>query len=145
MSTSFSHHITFFFPILPHPPSLSSPSAVDPPMIIEHPRDMLNVTPGTNATFSVVASGQILTYIWMEGDGEALSSNRGYVMVDGTLTIPIVSRSDIGSFRCLVSNAAGNVTSQSANLTLSKLCTYVAVPCRNRRLFHRVFRSQCCV
>ena len=122
--TFFSHHIAFFFPILPHPPSLSSPSAVDPPRIIEHPRDMLNVTPGTNATFTVVASGLRLTYTWVEGDGEAISSNRGYVMVDGTLTIPIVSRSDTGSFHCLVSNAAGNVTSQSVNLTLSKLCTY---------------------
>ena len=100
-------------------------SAVDPPRIIEQPRDMLNVTPGTNATFTVVASGLRLTHTWMEGDGKALASNRGYVMVDGTLTIPIVSRSDTGSFRCLVSNAAGNVTSQSANLTLSKLCAYV--------------------
>ena len=86
---------------------------------------MLNVTPGTNATFTVIASGLRLTYTWMEGDGEALANNRGYVMVDGTLTIPIVSRSDAGSFHCLVSNAAGNVTSQSVNLTLGKLCTCV--------------------
>ena len=94
-------------------------------MIIGQPRDMLNVTPGTNATFTVVASGLRLTYTWMEGDGKALSSDRGYVIVNGTLTVPIVSRSDNGSFRCLVSNAAGNVTSRSADLTLSKLCTYV--------------------
>ena len=85
---------------------------------------MLNVAPGTNATFTVVASGLRLTYTWMKGDGNPLS-NRGYVIVNGTLTVPIVSRSDNGSFRCLVSNPAGNVTSQSADLTLSKLCTYV--------------------
>ena len=94
-------------------------------MIIGQPRDMLNVTPGTNATFTVVASGLRLTYTWMKGNGDPLSSNRGYVVVNGTLTIPIVSRSDTGSFRCLVSNPAGNVTSQPADLTLSKLCTYV--------------------
>ena len=92
-------------------------------MIIEQPRDMLNVTPGTNATFTVVASGLRLTYTWMKGDGNPLS-NRGYVIVNGTLTVPIVSRSDNGSFRCLVSNPAGNATSQSAELTLGKLCTY---------------------
>ena len=86
---------------------------------------MFNVTPGTNATFTVVASGLRLTYTWMKGDGNPLSSDRVYVAVNGTLTIPSVSRSDNGSFRCLVSNPAGNVTSQSADLTLSKLCTYV--------------------
>ena len=93
-------------------------------MIIEQPRDMFNVTPGTNATFTVVASGLRLIYTWMEGDGNPLS-NRGYVIVNRRLTVPIVLRSDTGSFRCLVSNPAGNVTSQSAELTLSKLCTYV--------------------
>ena len=93
-------------------------------MIIEHPHDMLNVTPGTNATFTVVASGLGLTYTWMEGDGKALSSNERYVTVNGTFTIRTVQRSDTGSYRCLVSNAAGNVSSHSADLTLSKLCTY---------------------
>ena len=92
-------------------------------MITEQPRDMLSVTPGTNATFTVVASGLRLTYTWMEGDGKPLS-NRRYVIVNGTLTISIVSRVDAGNFSCLVSNPAGNVTSQSADLTLSKLCTY---------------------
>ena len=93
-------------------------------MIIEHPQDMFNVTPGTNATFTVVAIGLRLTYTWMYGDGEPLS-NRRYVTVNGTLTIPIVQQTDTGSYRCLVTNEAGNATSQSANLTLSKLCTYV--------------------
>ena len=93
-------------------------------MIIEQPRDMFNVTPGTNATFTVIASGLRLTYTWIEGDGNPLS-NRRYVIVNGTLTIPIVSRSDTGNFSCLVSNQAGNVTSQSAELALGKLCTYV--------------------
>ena len=94
-------------------------------MIIEQPRDMLNVAPGTNATFTVVASGLRLTYTWMEGDGNPLSSDRVYVVVNRTLTIPIVSRSDNRSFRCLVSNPAGNITSQSAELTVGKLSTYV--------------------
>ena len=92
-------------------------------MIIEQPRDMFNVTPGTNATFTVVASGLRLTYTWMDGNGNPLSNR--YVIVNETLTISIVSRSDIGNFSCLVSNPAGNVTSQSAELTLGKLCTYV--------------------
>ena len=117
-----SHHTSSS--LIPLPLSLSSSSTVYPPMITEQPRDMLSVTPGTNATFTVVASGLRLTYTWMEGDGKPLS-NRRYVIVNGTLTIPIVSRVDAGNFSCLVSNPAGNVTSQSAELTLSKLCTYV--------------------
>ena len=96
---------------------------MEPPTIIEQPRDMLNVTPGTNATFTVVASGLRLTYTWMDGNGNPLSNGR-YVIVNETLTISIVSRVDAGNFSCLVSNSAGNVTSQSAELTLGKLCTY---------------------
>ena len=105
-------------------PSHSSSSAV-PPMIIEHPQDMFNVTPGTNAIFTVVANGSQLNYTWMYGDGEPLPSDRRYVTVNGTLTIPIVRQSDTGSYRCLVTNAAGNATSNSANLTLSKLCIFL--------------------
>ena len=89
-------------------------------MIIEHPQDMFNVTPGTNATFTVVASGLRLTYNWTEGDGKPFSNER-YVTVNETLTIPIVQPADAGSYRCLVTNEAGSATSQSANLTLSKL------------------------
>ena len=93
-------------------------------MIIEHPQDMFNVTPGTNVIFTVVAIGLRLNYTWMYGDGEPLS-NRRYVAVNGTLTISIVQPADAGSYRCLVTNEAGSATSQSANLTLSKLCRYV--------------------
>ena len=106
------------------PPSHSSPTAVDPPRIIEHPEDMFNVTPGTNVIFTVVAIGLRLNYTWMYGDGGQLS-NRRYVPVNGTLTIPIVQQSDAGSYRCLVTNEAGSVISQSANLTLSKLCIFL--------------------
>ena len=113
------------------PPSHSSSSAVDPPMIIKHPQDMFNVTPGTNAIFTVVAIGLRLNYTWTEGDGKPLSSNRRYVTVNGTLTIPIVEQSDTGSYRCLVTNEAGNATSRSANLTLSKLCACTVKPHRN--------------
>ena len=93
-------------------------------MIIEHPQDMFNVTPGTNATFTVVASGLRLTYTWTEGDGKPFSNAR-YVTVNETLTVSIVQPSDAGSYRCVVSNEAGNVTSNSASLTLNKLCRYV--------------------
>ena len=121
-------HDTYSSPV-PLPPSPSSSSAVDPPMIIEHPQDMFNVTPGTNATFTVVASGPRLNYTWMYGNGKPLS-NRRYVTVNGTLTIPIVQQSDTGSYRCLVTNEAGSDTSRSANLTLSKLCACVVKPHR---------------
>ena len=112
----------------PHPPPLAHfplpllppPSAVDPPRIITQPLDMLNVIPGNDAVFIVTASGLRLNYTWMQ-NGSALPSDGRYMAVNETLTIRGVSVSDVGNYHCLVSNAAGSVTSNPARLTLSEL------------------------
>ena len=80
---------------------------------------MLNVIPGSNVMFTVVASGLRLTYTWMQ-NGSALPSDGRFVAINETLTIRDVSVSDVGSYSCVVSNAAGNDTSNPARLTLSE-------------------------
>ena len=81
---------------------------------------MLNIIPGNNAVFTVAASGLRLTYTWMQ-NGSALPSDRRFMAVNEMLTIQNVNVSDVGDYSCLVSNAAGNVTSNAARLTLSEL------------------------
>ena len=110
----------------PHPlPSTSSfLSAVDPPRIITQPLDMLNIIPGNDAVFNVNASGLRLNYTWMQ-NGSALPSDDRFMAVNEMLTIQNVSVPDVGNYSCLVSNTAGNDTSNPARLTLSELCMCV--------------------
>ena len=69
-------------------------------------------------TFSVTATGLRLVYTWEQGDGSALPSNSRFVTDDGMLTVQNVTTSDPNSYRCVVSNAAGSVSSRSATFTL---------------------------
>ena len=85
---------------------------------------MLNVIPGNDAVFNVNASGLRLNYTWMQ-NGSALPSDDRFVAINETLTIRGVNVSDVGNYSCLVSNAAGNVTSNPARLTLSELVCVV--------------------
>ena len=96
-------------------------SLVDPPRITIQPRDMLNVIPGSNVMFTVTASGLRLTYTWLQ-DGSALPSDSRFMAANEMLIIQNVMSSDVGSYSCVVSNAAGNDTSDPARLTLSELC-----------------------
>ena len=91
---------------------------MDPPTIITDPLDILSVIPGHNVTFSVTATGLKLVYTWEQGDGSTLPSDSRFVINDESLTIQNVMISDPNSYRCVVSNAAGSVTSSSANFTL---------------------------
>ena len=104
----------------PTPPLLT----VDPPTIATQPQGMLNVIPGSNATFMVAATGLRLNYTWKQGDGSALCRCDKFVPDNNLLTIQNVQSSDVGSYYCVVSNAAGSVTSNSASLTLSELYIY---------------------
>ena len=100
---------------------MSFPSpAVDPPKIVTDPQDILNVIPGHNVTFSVIVAGLRLVYTWEQGDGSALPNNSRFVINEEILTIQNVMVSDPNSYRCVVSNAAGNDKSNSATFTLSE-------------------------
>ena len=100
----------------PHP-LLSS--AVDVPIVITDPQDVVNVIPGHNVTFSMRATGLRLTYTWQQGDGSTLPNNSRFITDNETLIIQDVMLSDPNSYRCVVTNSAGNATSNSANFTLS--------------------------
>ena len=71
--------------------------------------------------FTVTASGLRLTYTWLQ-NGTALPSVGRFMAANEMLTIQNVMPSDVGSYSCVVSNAAGNDTSNSARLTLGELC-----------------------
>jgi PBP1b-binding outer membrane lipoprotein LpoB len=73
------------------------------------------VTAGQTATFSVVASGTApLTYQWQK-NGAAITSATA-----ASYTTPVTTTADSGElFRVVVSNSAGNITSNSATLTVN--------------------------
>ena len=93
---------------------------MDPPKIVTDPQDILDIIPGRNVIFSVIVTGLRLVYTWEQGDGSALPSDNRFVTDNEMLTIQNVMISHPNSYRCVVSNAAGNVNSSSATFTLSE-------------------------
>jgi PKD repeat protein len=87
--------------------------ALVPPSIITHPADQ-SVTEGQTATFSVVAEGtESLFYQWQKnGVDIAGATSAAYTTPETTLA------DDGATFRCIVTNAAGSVTSDAATLTV---------------------------
>ena len=105
------------------------PYSVDPPTISTHPHDKLNIIPGTSVTFTVTAAGSSI-YTWMQ-NGSPLPSCDRFVTANEMLTIQNVQPSDVGSYCCVVFNAVGSITSNSASLTLSEL--YIWFLCHSCR------------
>jgi hypothetical protein len=84
-----------------------------PPSIVSQPAD-LTVEEGQTALFSVEASGSVpLSYQWQK-EGVDISG-----ATDASLSISGVQVSDSGSYRCVVSNAAGSDISNEALLTVT--------------------------
>ena len=84
-------------------------------MITGQPDPQLQVVPGQPAIFTVVATGGNLMYQWQK-DGVDIATGAN----SATYTIAAVAESDMGMYRCIVSNAANSVTSTVASLTLCK-------------------------
>jgi uncharacterized protein (TIGR02145 family)/uncharacterized repeat protein (TIGR02543 family) len=93
--------------------SLTVAAAVIPPSIVTQPVSKSVIT-GQGATFSVVASGSSLKYQWQKDTVN---------ITDATLpeyTIATSQLSDSGTtFRCVISNTKGTVTSSAAILSVS--------------------------
>lgn len=89
-----------------------------PPSILEHPFNQ-TVFPGGNASFSVAATGlEPLAYRWQK-NGLSLSDGGHYSgALTPTLNITGADSSDVATYRCVVTNAYGSVTSGPATLTL---------------------------
>ncbi len=84
-----------------------------PPAITTHPQSR-TVTVGETVTFTVVATGTApLSYQWRK-DGQPLAGQTG-----DTLTLANVQAAQAGSYTVVVSNSAGQATSNPAVLTVN--------------------------
>lgn len=84
-----------------------------PPLIVSNPASQ-SVDPGTNVTFSVVASGSPpLTYQWCKDGVPVVNAT------NASITLSNVQLSDEGGYSAKVSNPFGMVTSLVATLTVS--------------------------
>ncbi|NLX20918.1 MAG: family 10 glycosylhydrolase [Phycisphaerae bacterium] len=86
--------------------------------VTQHPLP-LEVPIGATAFFTVQATGGSLSYQWQK-DGVNLIENGHLVGVTAdTLTIPDVTLTDAGAYRCVVTGECGAVTSTEAVLSVS--------------------------
>ncbi len=84
------------------------------PTITTHPANR-TVTEGQPATFSIVANGQNLTYQWQRNTANIPNATQSSYTLDTT------SLTDNGAtFRVVVSNSGGTVTSDPATLTVTQ-------------------------
>ena len=99
----------------------------DPPRIITHPQELRDAAEGKPAKFFIQATGtEKLDYHWQWKPAEEKGGHEDWQQCDAklckgaTLSIAKVGKSNEGSYRCIVSNFAGNQTSIPANLTVGK-------------------------
>ncbi len=84
------------------------------PEITQHPGPSSQaVSPGTGVTFTVAATGTLpLCYQWEKGGVPVPGA------ITPSLTLAAVQDSDTGSYRCVVTNIAGSVTSAAAAVSI---------------------------
>ena len=107
-----------------HPSSLY---LVDRPDITTNPVSQLNVVPGTNVTFMVVATGSDLTYQWQRNGGNLTDGVKFSGTTTPTLTVMNVMEEDEGDFTCVVTNVLDSVTSSAAHLMVYSMCVCTRV------------------
>ncbi len=87
-----------------------------PPVITAEPVDQ-DVWRGGAASFAVNATGEGLSYQWQKG-GENIPDATGAVY-----TVASATPAEVGSYRCVVANSAGEVVSANASLTVKPIAT----------------------
>ncbi|MFN0011703.1 MAG: immunoglobulin domain-containing protein [Phycisphaerales bacterium] len=93
-----------------------------PPSINSGP-DALTLCAGTNALFTVGASGSgVLTYQWRKDGAPILAATQPSYMIVG------VAAASAGTYDCVVSNACGSTTSGGALLTVNAPPTFSMHP-----------------
>ncbi len=90
---------------------LYSITTIDAPALTKQPASATKVAGGW-AAFDVAASGQQLTYQWQKNGTDIAGATTASYSID-----PVAAAS-AGTYRCLVSNPGGSVTSQEAVLTV---------------------------
>jgi len=93
--------------------------SVDPPNVVQHPKD-LQIPTGAEATFSIEAEGDHLTYQWLKNGSNVCKEKRYHGAATNTLTIHQVNKSDAGSYKCVVKNEGNKdgEVSEEAQLTV---------------------------
>ena len=93
-----------------------------PPLVITQPLDVFIPT-GSNATFSVTASGDApLTYQWRFNGLNLIG------MTNTSITITNAQNFNVGNYSVVVSNLVGTATSSNASLTLGSFPFFVTPP-----------------
>ena len=103
-----------------------------PPSIITNPQDLI-AAQERSAKFTIRAIGtEPLSYKWQWkpaakkwwkwGGSEEWQPYDAEWCDGATLTIPSVQKSNEGSYRCVISNCAGNKTSEPAKLKVRLIC-----------------------
>ena len=88
------------------------------PVITSQPQDV-TVKAGKMATFTVEATGTGLTYQWERDTGTGFEKWGGINGTSASFTTGVLRKGCSGyKYRCIVSNSAGSVTSDSATLTV---------------------------
>ena len=87
-------------------------------MITTQPQNTDYLVPGDTAVFTVAASGELLSYQW-QANGTNITDTAG--RYDGTTTSTLIvsnitDNDDSSTFLCIVTNSAGSVTSDDAQI-----------------------------
>ena len=85
---------------------------VSPPEITAHPENT-TLSIGANATLSVEASGDDLSYQWTRNGNNIVGAS------DGSYTINNAQANNAGSYICVVTNPHGSVSSHEAKVTVN--------------------------
>lgn len=102
--------MTFLQPILV--------SSVNPPQITQNPANQLDVDPESQVVFTVAATDTTV-YQWQLNERDLLYPLPGVSgTTTATLTIYNVDKTDEGMYRCILTNAAGHMISDCAQLTV---------------------------
>ncbi len=93
------------------------------PVITTQPANV-SVCSGTNASFTVAATGAALSYVWQVSVGGGAFSNVIPAATNATLTLNAVTVGmSTNQYRVIITNASGSVTSNPATLTVSAAST----------------------
>jgi len=97
-------------------------NVVSPPVIVSHPQSQ-EVSRLASPTFSVGATGEgTLRYQWQRNGVNLLEGGHFRNVKSPTLTVLSVTGTEVGDYRCVVSNQGGSRVSNSARLSIAPNC-----------------------